>query len=294
MLFVLAFDHRNSFRIDFFGLRGAPTPEQTASFEEAKMVILDGLLEAMRSGVPEGAAGALIDGEYGGAAAVRARDAGVKVAVPVEKSGRRELEFEHDPFYRELEELRPHYAKVLVRYNPTSDAALNARQRAKIASILEWTRGHGMRFMLELLVPPDGVATGDRARDFDTEVRPGLTLEAVRELIRSGIFADLWKLEGMNSTEQYAAIAEEVLKADSASGCLVLGRGADAAAVDRWLTLAAPVRGFKGFAVGRTIWWEPLRAHLDGRLSRSAAVAAIAESYLRLVQVYIGAVGPGR
>ncbi len=291
MLFVLAFDHRNSFRTDFFGLRGAPTQEQRATLEEAKMVILDGLLQAMQTGVVKGTVGALIDGEYGRSAAVRAREAGVAVAVPVEKSGRRELEFEHEPFYRELEELRPQYAKVLVRYNPASDAALNARQRAKIASILEWTRRHGMRFMLELLVPPDGVATGGRAGDFDTDVRPALTLEAVREFIGSGISADLWKLEGMDSTDQYAAIAKEVLKADSASGCLVLGRGADAAAVDRWLTLAAPARGFKGFAVGRTIWWEPLRAHLDGKLSRSEAVGAIAASYLRLVRVYTGAAG---
>ncbi len=294
MLFVLAFDHRNSFRTDFFRLRGEPTPEQTARLVEAKLVILDGLLHAMRTGAVKGTIGALIDDEYGRSAALRAREAGVTVAVPVEKSGRRELEFEHEPFYRELEQLRPHYAKVLVRYNPRSDAALNERQRAKMASILEWTRGHRMRFMLELLVPDEGGASSDGARHFDTEVRPALTLEAVRELIRAGISADLWKLEGMGSTEQYAAIAEEVQKADSAAGCLVLGRGADAAAVDRWLTLAAPVPGFKGFAVGRTIWWEPLRAYVDGALSRSGAAEAIAASYLRLVRVYAGAANRSR
>jgi myo-inositol catabolism protein IolC len=293
MMFVLAFDHRNSFRTDFFGLRGEATPEETARLVEAKLVILDGLLHAMRTGEVKGTIGALIDDSYGRSAALRARQAGVTVAMPVEKSGRRELEFEHEPFYRELEQLRPHYAKALVRYNPTSDAALNARQRTKIASILEWTRRHGMRFMLELLVPAEGDASTDGALDFDTDIRPALTLEAVRELIRAGISADLWKLEGMGSTAQYAAIAKEVLKADSAAGCLVLGRGADVAAVDRWLRLAAPVPGFKGFAVGRTIWWEPLRAYLYGRLSRSAAVEAIAGSYLRLVRVYTGAANRG-
>jgi 5-dehydro-2-deoxygluconokinase len=68
-----------------------------------------------------------------------------------------------------------------------------------------------------------------------------------------------------------------------------LGRGADAAAVERWLTLAAPVSGFSGFAVGRTIWWEALRAYYDGRVSRIEAIETISGNYRRLVRVYLQA-----
>jgi myo-inositol catabolism protein IolC len=68
--------------------------------------------------------------------------------------------------------------------------------------------------------------------------------------------------------------------------CVVLGRGADDAKVDHWLTQAAPVDGFIGFAIGRSIWWDPLKAYVDGKIERSAGARKIAENYLRFVAVY--------
>ena len=49
---------------------------------------------------------------------------------------------------------------------------------------------------------------------------------------------------------------------------------------------AAPVEGFIGFAIGRSIWWDALKGFLGGDLSREAAAAQIAENYLHFVQVY--------
>jgi len=68
--------------------------------------------------------------------------------------------------------------------------------------------------------------------------------------------------------------------------CVVLGRGADAAAVERWLRAGAGVPGFDGFAIGRSIWWDPVRAYMDGVTDRAAAVTAIAERYVHFVTVY--------
>ena len=68
--------------------------------------------------------------------------------------------------------------------------------------------------------------------------------------------------------------------------CVVLGRGADDAKVDQWLTAAAPVEGFVGFAIGRSIWWDALRGYLDKVLTREAAVALVADNYLLFLQVY--------
>jgi myo-inositol catabolism protein IolC len=290
MLFVLAFDHRNSFRKDFFGIEGEPTADQQARCREAKLVILDGLLSAVRAGLPAGGrAGVLVDDEYGAAAAMRARSAGVTVAIPVERSGQRELQFEHEPFYSSIRELSPEYVKVLVRYNPDGDAAMNARQRTKLSMVQEWTVREGVGFMLELLVPAESshlARLGGDVSRYDTEERPRLTVAAVKQLASAGLRPELWKLEGMNSRDGYAAIADAVLSARSDSSCLVLGRGADEAAVDRWLRLAAPVRGFSGFAVGRTIWWKPLRALYDGGGTREDTVEAISANYLRLVRIY--------
>jgi 5-dehydro-2-deoxygluconokinase len=69
---------------------------------------------------------------------------------------------------------------------------------------------------------------------------------------------------------------------------VVLGRGADDAAVDRWLRAAAGVPGYAGFAIGRSIWWDPLKAFVDGSSERGAAAETIAANYRRFVDVYAG------
>jgi myo-inositol catabolism protein IolC len=73
--------------------------------------------------------------------------------------------------------------------------------------------------------------------------------------------------------------------------CVVLGRGADDAKVDQWLAAAAGVDGFVGFAIGRSIWWDPLKAYVDGKIERAVGARKIAENYLRFVGVYERAAG---
>jgi 5-dehydro-2-deoxygluconokinase len=60
---------------------------------------------------------------------------------------------------------------------------------------------------------------------------------------------------------------------------IVLGRGENAEKVKQWLTTAARVPGLIGFAVGRTIFWEPLKAFKGGQISREEASAQIAQNY---------------
>jgi myo-inositol catabolism protein IolC len=67
---------------------------------------------------------------------------------------------------------------------------------------------------------------------------------------------------------------------------VVLGRGANDAKVEHWLRQGAPVEGYAGFAIGRTIWWDALKGFLDGDLDRAAAGDQIADNYLRFVEVY--------
>jgi myo-inositol catabolism protein IolC len=67
---------------------------------------------------------------------------------------------------------------------------------------------------------------------------------------------------------------------------VLLGRGASDDKVDHWLRVAAPVDGFVGFAIGRSIWWDALKGFLDGSLERDAAAQQIADNYLRFIRVY--------
>ena len=68
--------------------------------------------------------------------------------------------------------------------------------------------------------------------------------------------------------------------------CVVLGRGADDAKVEHWLRQGAPVDGYAGFAIGRTIWWDALKGFLDGNIEREDAAQQIARKYLNFVEVY--------
>jgi 5-dehydro-2-deoxygluconokinase len=68
----------------------------------------------------------------------------------------------------------------------------------------------------------------------------------------------------------------------------VLGRGASTEKVGQWLEAAAPVRGFVGFAIGRSIWWDALKGWLADELDRDAAAAQIADNYLHFIGVYEG------
>jgi myo-inositol catabolism protein IolC len=99
----------------------------------------------------------------------------------------------------------------------------------------------------------------------------------------------VWKIEGLDAREDCERVAE-VVRSDGRDqvACVVLGRGADDAAVEHWLRQGAGVPGYIGFAIGRTIWWDALKAHLDGQQSREDAAAQISGNYRRMIDVYRG------
>ena len=105
---------------------------------------------------------------------------------------------------------------------------------------------------------------GDTDR-YDAELRPELMRRTIVELQDAGIEADIWKIEGIDTQEDCERIADTARR-DGRDGvvCVVLGRGADDAKVDHWLRQGAPVDGYAGFAIGRSIWWDALKGFLDG------------------------------
>jgi hypothetical protein len=124
-LFILAFDHRGSFVKKFFGIEGTPSPEDALRIADAKAVIYEGFQGALEGGVDRVAAGILVDEQFGGEIAKRAMLEHLTLAMPVEKSGQDEFDFEYgDEFGRHIEAMNPTFCKVLVRYNPESDAAM--------------------------------------------------------------------------------------------------------------------------------------------------------------------------
>ena len=114
-LYILAFDHRGSFQKKMFGIEGDPDPEQTKTIADAKHLIFEGLLKASERGAEPGVTGCLVDEQFGGDIPVQAKDAGLVLAMPVEKSGQNEFDFDYgDDFGAHIEEFDPDFSKVLV------------------------------------------------------------------------------------------------------------------------------------------------------------------------------------
>jgi 5-dehydro-2-deoxygluconokinase len=291
-LYILAFDHRGSFQKKMFGIEGDPTPEQTETISDAKHLIFEGMQEAVKRGAEAGATGVLVDEQFGSDIPTRAREGGLKLAMPVEKSGQNEFDFEYgDEFGAHIERFDPDFSKVLVRLNPDDDPEMNERQLKRLKRLSDWLHEHDRKFLFELLVPAtdDQLAKVDNDTDrYDAELRPELMRRAIELCQQRGIEVDIWKIEGVDEREDAAMLAEQARSGEGREGvtCVLLGRGASSDKVELWLRQAAPVDGFIGFAIGRSIWWDALKGFLSKELGRDAAATQIADNYLHFVEVY--------
>jgi 5-dehydro-2-deoxygluconokinase len=291
-LYIMPFDHRASFQSKMFGWTGALNEAQTGEIAAAKRVIFDGFKAALAGGVSGAKAGILVEEQFGAAILRDAKAAGFTTACCVEKSGQEEFDFQYgEDFASHIEAVRPTFSKVLVRYNPEGDRALNKAQAERLRRLSDYLAGRGeSRFLFELLVPAEK-AQMDRLRGdkqaYDLEIRPRLMIEAIQELQAAGVEPDIWKIEGLDRRED----CRNIVTTARAGGrdrvsCIILGRGENEQKVREWVGVAASVPGFIGFAVGRTIFWQPLVDWRAGKATREAAVAAIAGSYRAFVDIF--------
>jgi myo-inositol catabolism protein IolC len=295
-LLILAMDHRESFGRTLFGVRGdAPSPAQIAAMGRAKLLIYRAL-SAARAALPAGQAGVLVDERYGQAVIDAAHRDDIALAVPVERSGRDqfELEFGHD-WLTHLQHSDPDYAKVLVRDNPALPEAPRRAQLQQLHAVSEALHAAGVPLIYELLVPPTDQqrqAVGEDLEAFDRDLRPELVGQIIADNHDAGVEPALWKVEGLETADA----ARAVVTAARAGGrdnvaAIVLGRDAPPERLSHWLQVAAPIEGFVGFAIGRSIWEDAIAAHERGDLDDPSAVTAISQEYLRYVGIYFAASG---
>ena len=276
-LFILAMDHRGSFGKTLFDVRDeSPTPDQLARMKAAKALIFAGLRQATPA---LGRPGVLVDEELG-ADVIEAAKGAVVLAIPVEASGHDwfTLQYGHDWLDHVLA-VRPDYAKVLVRDNPSFAATDRSTQLDRLAAVSAGLAAAGIPFLYELLVPAtdDQLASaGGDADRYDRDVRPALVAQVIADNQKAGVEPTLWKVEGLDTVEAAREVAVQAGDAD----LIVLGRDAPAARLDSWLEVASQVESFVGFAIGRSIWEDPIRRHNAGELSAEEATTEIADRYL--------------
>jgi myo-inositol catabolism protein IolC len=294
-LYMLAFDHRASFQKGLFGIDGMPSAEEKARIGQSKLIIFEGLRRAVEDGAPKEWAGVLVDEHFGSVVARTAKREAFTLAMPAEESGQDEFDFEFgDDFGAHIEAFDPEFTKVLVRYNPEGDEAMNRRQLARLKTLSDWLHDHDRKFLFELLVPaePEQLERvgGDKDR-YDLEIRPDLVVRVIAESQAADVEPDIWKIEGLDRREdcQRVVVQARAEGRDRVS-CVVLGRGANDERVVHWLRQGAGVPGFIGFAVGRTIWWDPLKSWVAGDADSESAAQSISQNYRRMVEAYESAV----
>jgi 5-dehydro-2-deoxygluconokinase len=296
-LYILACDHRGSFQKNMFGITGDLSAEETETIADAKRLIFEGLQEAIARGAHAPDTGILIDEQFGSDVPERAVSEGLLLAMPVEKSGQNEFDFQYgDDFGAHIESFDPKFSKVLVRYNPEDpDTSMNQRQLLRLKQLSDWLHEHDRKFLFELLVPAteEQLASVDGDSDrYDEELRPKLMRGAITDIQDAGIEVDIWKIEGVDQRSDADMLARQAREGEGRGGvtCVLLGRGASTEKVEEWLQQAAPVPGFIGFAIGRSIWWDALKGYLDKSLDRAQAATLVADNYLHFVSIYEAAI----
>ena len=290
-LYLLPFDHRHSYLAGLFGFKPPLSASQREEVIDSKQLIFEGFKQALAEGVPKEAAAILVDEEFGAHILSDAHRRGFVTALSVEQSGIDEFKFEYgDDFASHIEAFDPSFAKVLVRYNPEGDKALNLRQVSRLKRLSDYCQRSRRRLMFELLVPAttDQLARTNGDKDaFDRQMRPPLMLQAIQALQAAGVEPDVWKIEGLDSRDDCERIVGMARRdRRDGVGCIVLGRGADEARVRSWLATAATVEGFIGFAVGRTTFWDAVAGYRARTLTRNEAASQIARRLRDWVDIF--------
>jgi 5-dehydro-2-deoxygluconokinase len=211
--------------------------------------------------------------------------------MPVEKSGQEEFDFDYgDEFANHIEEFNPTFVKVLVRYNPEGDEVMNDRQLVRLKKLSDYLAKKKRTFLFELIVPSTTTQlakAGGSKEKYDQELRPKLMVESIKEIQSAGVEPAIWKLEGVDKPESAKAVVKQAQSGGRKVGVITLGRGESKEKVQEWLRVGAKIPGIIGFAVGRTIFWDPLAELKTGKITRKEATEKIAQNYQDFTELWL-------
>lgn len=291
-LYILPFDHRNAFAESVFGKKAEDlTENEIEVIKDAKYIIFESIEYAIKMGIPMEHAGILVDEEFGDKVLQQARTKGLTTFLTVEKSGQKEFTFQYgDKFKEHIQKYNPTFAKVLIRYNPEDDTEMKERQHINLRAISDFCHSNDIKFLLEALIPATPAQMSKVNNDkmaYDKTMRPNLTVLTIRELQNNLIEPDVWKLEGFYDMKDYQMVVNQAQdNMREKVSVIVLGRNETEENVKTWLVEGAKVNGVTGFAVGRTVFLEPLEKFYKKEIDREQTKKLIAENYYKYFHVF--------
>jgi myo-inositol catabolism protein IolC len=273
-VYMLAADHRWQWE-EFCDARSIPR----ARIADVKRLALNAFLMARDHLTAVREFGALlVDQQYASTVIADALKAGVSVGTPVEKAGTVPLAWSTNPF---SDALTGAFVKVLVRYRPDDEEDIREGQWGKLDALQAWCRDAGKPLVIEVLVSRRQEAEDE----FEASGRPAMLAGFIAEAYRRGLTPAFWKIEGTLAPEGARAI-DTAIALNPACRQIILGKAADLSTIDRWFAAAAASTTAVGFAIGRSVFWEPCAAFLSGTTKADQASADICANYLRLVEAW--------
>lgn len=268
-LTVLAVDHRSQFD-DLIAQTGAD-PARIPAFKLLALRAMD----AVAKGDPR--FGILADGRYGFDTLAKAADYPYWIGRPIELPQSRPLQFEASAdVATELAEWPlNHVVKCLVFYHPDDPPSLREAQERQLVRLADACRKTRHEFLLEVILP--------RGMPVDA----GTVADCLQRFYALGIKPDWWKLEPSDDVAAWRNIEAVIRRNDPwCRGVVLLGLSAPMEDLMASIKLAAVIPIIKGFAVGRTIFYDVARDWLAGKMGDSAAVAAMATRFDTLTKTW--------
>jgi 5-dehydro-2-deoxygluconokinase len=273
-VYMLAADHRWQWE-QFCDARSLPRER----IRDVKRLAYDGfLLARQRSAVARDFGALLIDEQYASPVIAESLKAGLDVGTPAEKAGAIPLAWATEPFSAALTGA---FVKVLARYRPDDGTEVLAGQWMKLSTLQAWCHDAGKPLVLEVLV----ARTHEPEDEFEASGRPAMIAGFIAEAYRRGLTPEFWKIEGTLAPQGARAI-DTAIAAHPSCRQIILGKAAELSTIDRWFAACAASATAAGFAIGRSVFWEPSAAYLEGKMPADAAADAIADTYLKLVEAW--------
>jgi 5-dehydro-2-deoxygluconokinase len=269
-LTVLAVDHRSQFE-DLIAETGGD-PDRIPRFKTLALRAVQAV-----AGADEARYGMLLDGRFGFEALAEAAGHDFWIARPIELPKSRPLAFESSAdVATELAEWPLNQVvKCLAFYHPDDEIELRDRQERQLLRLADACRKTRHELLLELILP--------QGMDSDSKT----VARALRRLYALGIRPDWWKLEPSTDPAAWREIEVAIIDNDPlCRGVVLLGLSAPEAELVASFEVVAPFPIVKGFAVGRTIFYDVARDWLANRIDDEAAVAALVAKFKVLVDAW--------
>lgn len=269
-LCVLAFDHRIQF-VDMVREAGADFD----SIKPLKKLILQASQEVVEEAGLQGKAGILCDGTFGQDVLNEVTGSGWWIGRPIELPGSRPLRLEHGNIGSQLVNWPlEHVVKCLAFFHPDDQHPLRLEQERMIKEVYAACCQSGHELLLEVILPADMPSSDD------------LYLRAVQRFYNLGVKPDWWKLPPQ-SVEGWNNISAVITERDTyCRGVVILGLDAPEAELKAGFAAAANQPLVKGFAVGRTIFGQPSRDWLAGKIDDRALIEKIKVNYHNLITLW--------